>query len=79
MAALPSESRCPCMPDIYVRSVLRMAFSFDPFRRARQLGIANGIVDYVVEAFDEIVDSLTLFHEIANRAVIAKANFYASP
>ena len=56
-----------------------MAFSFEPFRRTPQLGIANGIVDYVVEAFDEIVDSLTLFHEIANRAVIAKANFYASP
>jgi hypothetical protein len=46
-----------------------MAFSFEPFRRTPQLGIANGIVDYVVEAFDEIVDSLTLFHEIANRAV----------
>ncbi len=39
------------------------------FRAAPQLGIANGILDYVVEAFDEIVDPLTLFHEIAKRAV----------
>jgi len=46
-----------------------MAFSIESFRRAPQLGIANGILDYVVEAFDEIVDPLTLFHEIAKRAV----------
>ena len=57
------------MPDIYVRLVSRIAFSFDPFRRARQLGIANNILDYVVEAFDEILDPLPLFHEIAKRAV----------
>jgi hypothetical protein len=36
---------------------------------ARQLGIANNILDYVVEAFDEILDPLPLFHEIAKRAV----------
>jgi hypothetical protein len=46
-----------------------MAFSFEPFRRAPQLGIANGILDYVVEAFDEIVGPFPLFHEIAKRAV----------
>ena len=66
---LPSESRCHRTPDIYVRLVSRIAFSFEPFRRAPQLGITNGILDYVVEAFDEIVDPLTLFHEIAKRAV----------
>ncbi len=44
-------------------------FHLNPFRRAPQLGIANGILDYVVEAFDEIVDPLTLIHEIAKRAV----------
>jgi hypothetical protein len=46
-----------------------MAFSLEPFRRAPQLGIANNILDYVVEAFDEIVDPLPLFHKIAKRAV----------
>ena len=30
---------------------------------------ANNILDYVVEAFDEILDPLPLFHEIAKRAV----------
>ena len=65
------------MPDIYVRLVSRIAFSFEPFRRARQLGIANNILDYVVEAFDEIVDTLPLFHEIAKRAVEPLAIFMA--
>src|SRR5882672_1591213 len=57
------------MPDICARSVSQMAFSLEPFRRAPQLGIANDILDYVVEALDEIVDPLPLFHEIAKRAV----------
>ena len=54
-----------------------MAFSLEPFRRAPHLGIANGILDYVVEAFDEIVDPLPLFHEIAKRAVELLAIFIA--
>jgi hypothetical protein len=33
------------------------------------LGIANGILDYVIEAFDEIMYPLPLFYEIAKRAV----------
>jgi hypothetical protein len=37
MAALPSEIRCHCIQDIYVRSVSRMALSFEPFRLAPQL------------------------------------------
>ena len=68
-AELPTDFRCHCMPDICARSVSRMAFSLEPFRRAPQLGIANNILDYVVEAFDEIVDPLPLFHKIAKRAV----------
>jgi hypothetical protein len=46
-----------------------MAFSLEPFRRAPLWGIANNILDCVVEAFDEIVDPLPLFHAIAKRAV----------
>jgi hypothetical protein len=46
-----------------------MASSFEPFRRAPQSGIANRILDYVVEAFDEIVDPSPLFQQIAKRAV----------
>jgi hypothetical protein len=30
---------------------------------------SDGILDCVVEAFDEIVDPLPLFHEVAKRAV----------
>ena len=65
------------MPDIYARSVSRMAFSIEPFRRAPQLGIANDILDCVVEAFVEIVDPLPLFHQIAKRAVEPLAIFMA--
>jgi hypothetical protein len=38
---------------------------------------ANEILDCVVEAFVEIVDSLPLFHEIAKRAVEPLAIFMA--
>ena len=61
----------------HVRLVSRIAFSFESLRPAPQLGIANGILDYVVEAFDEIVDPLPLFHQIAKRAVELLAIFIA--
>jgi hypothetical protein len=52
MAALPSESRCRRMPDVYVRLVSRIAFSFEPLRPAPQLAVSLCHCQYPVKSKD---------------------------
>jgi len=44
-------------------------FLIGTFQARASVGHCEQLLDYVVEAFDEIVDPLPLFHKIAKRAV----------